>query len=301
MATLMKIGRIDCSSAMRAGLIRQLRRQLSPRGDVVSPQGRARTIAAFGEPLTPEQVVRQDLRRRPPSGPRSGPRLHRAARPGRPRPSTPSGSPPRSWREAFRAADPAYLRTIRRVRDNILSFQSGILHRDARLPAGQGVRAPAPLPAPPAGRRLHPRRRGGLSLVAPDDGGAGAGGGRGPDRGGRPAHALRRLQHRPPRGLPRPGRDRGPPGRRGASRGGPGVWGRGDRAGRQDRRAGQPVRRPGQAARLRRGRHRQHRRPQRGRPDRRLDRRPPVRRRRPHQPGRALPGRLDPHHLGSPT
>ena len=58
--------------------------------------------------------------------------------------------------------------------------------------------------------------------------------------------------------------------------------------GRQDRRAGQPVRRPGQAAGLRRGRHRQHRRAERGRPDRRLDGRPALRRRRPDQPGRAL-------------
>ena len=43
-------------------------------------------------------------------------------------------------------------------------------------------------------------------------------------------------------------------------------------AGRQDRRPGQPVRRAGQEARLRRGRHRQHRRPERGRADRRRDR-----------------------------
>ena len=39
---------------------------------------------------------------------------------------------------------------------------------------------------------------------------------------------------------------------------------------------GQPVRGAGQAARLRRGGYRQHRRPERGRPDRRLDGRPAV-------------------------
>jgi histidinol dehydrogenase len=40
--------------------------------------------------------------------------------------------------EAHRAADPDYLRTIRRVRDSILAFQSGILHRDAAFRKGPG-------------------------------------------------------------------------------------------------------------------------------------------------------------------
>src|SRR3712207_8373096 len=39
---------------------------------------------------------------------------------------------------SFRRADPAYLRTVRRVRDNILMFQAGILHRDATLRRGAG-------------------------------------------------------------------------------------------------------------------------------------------------------------------
>jgi histidinol dehydrogenase len=45
---------------------------------------------------------------------------------------------PQELAEAHRAADPAYLRTIRRVRDNILAFQSGILHRDATFRRGAG-------------------------------------------------------------------------------------------------------------------------------------------------------------------
>src|SRR3954453_6910928 len=57
MASITNIGRIDCSGDDAHEAIRELRRQLSPKGDVVSPQGRARTIAAFGEPLTPQQVV----------------------------------------------------------------------------------------------------------------------------------------------------------------------------------------------------------------------------------------------------
>src|SRR5205823_5198348 len=39
---------------------------------------------------------------------------------------------------AHDAADRSYLKTIRRVRDNILSFQSGILNRDALMRRGPG-------------------------------------------------------------------------------------------------------------------------------------------------------------------
>ena len=57
MAPTLNICRIDCASEDVREAILELRRQLSPKGNVVSPQGRARTIAAFGEPLTPQQVV----------------------------------------------------------------------------------------------------------------------------------------------------------------------------------------------------------------------------------------------------
>ena len=53
MTTTLNISRIDSASADAHRAIRELRRQLSPKGDVVSPQGRARTVASFGEPLTP--------------------------------------------------------------------------------------------------------------------------------------------------------------------------------------------------------------------------------------------------------
>jgi histidinol dehydrogenase len=137
MASIMNIGRIDCSAANAPDLIRELRRQLSPRGDVVSPEGRARTIAAFGEPLTPEQVVAricEDVRAGGlPAVLDYTSRLDRVTLD----PSSVRVSP-EELMVAYRAADPAYLRTIRRVRDNILSFQSGILHRDATFRRGKG-------------------------------------------------------------------------------------------------------------------------------------------------------------------
>ena len=137
MAITLNINRIDCTSEDAHEAIRDLRRQLSPRGDVVSPQGRARTIAAFGEPLTPQQVVERicsDVQSRGleavldyterVDGVRLDPGSVRV--------------PAEELKAAFRKADPRYLRTIRRVRDNILAFQSGILHRDATMHRGPG-------------------------------------------------------------------------------------------------------------------------------------------------------------------
>jgi histidinol dehydrogenase len=137
MAILMNIGRIDCAGEDAREAIRELRRKLSPQGNVVSPEGRARTIAAFGEALTPEQVVVRicdDVSRRGLDAVLDyTQRLDRVTlEPGQVRVSL------EELRTAHASADPSYLRTIRRVRENILAFQSGILHRDARFKRGPG-------------------------------------------------------------------------------------------------------------------------------------------------------------------
>src|SRR3954451_2051587 len=135
MSTTLNICRIDCANDDARGAILGLRKQLSPKGNVVSPQGRARTLAAFGEELTPQQVVERicaDVQCRGLDavleytarldGVTLDPAAVRVSRD--------------ELHEAFRAADPAYLRTLRRVRDNILAFQTGILNRDASLKHG---------------------------------------------------------------------------------------------------------------------------------------------------------------------
>ena len=137
MATTLNICRIDCASDDAREAILELRRQLSPKGNVVSPQGRARTIAAFGEPLTPQQVVERicaDVQCRGLDavldytarldGVTLDPSAVRVTKD--------------ELAHAFRAADVDYLRTVRRVRDNILAFQSGILNRDAVMRRGPG-------------------------------------------------------------------------------------------------------------------------------------------------------------------
>jgi histidinol dehydrogenase len=137
MTMTLNICRIDCASDDAREAIAGLRRQLSPAGNVVSTQGRARTIAAFGEPLAPQQVVERicaevqcrgleaviDFTARL-DGVVLDPRDVRVT--------------PGELQSAFQKADSAYLRTLRRVRDNILAFQSGILHRDAVLRRSTG-------------------------------------------------------------------------------------------------------------------------------------------------------------------
>src|SRR5690349_17761590 len=123
MSTILNICRIDCANDDAREAILELRRQLSPKGNVVSPQGRARTIAAFGEPLTPQQVVERvcaDVQCRGLEavleytakfdGVALEPAEVHVSR--------------EELATAFRAADRNYLRTLRRVRDNILAFQS---------------------------------------------------------------------------------------------------------------------------------------------------------------------------------
>src|SRR4051812_34605688 len=132
MNTTLNICRIDCSSDDAREAIRELRRQLSPVGNVVSPQGRERTIATFGEALTPQQVVERicaDVQCRGLDAVLDYPaRLDGVT-------LEPSGVrvTPDELAAAFRAAEPAYIRTLRRVRENVLAFQMGILNRDATL------------------------------------------------------------------------------------------------------------------------------------------------------------------------
>ncbi len=133
----LNIRRIRCDRDDAREAIADLRRQLSPRGDVVSPAGHARTIAAFGEPLSPQQVVERicsDVRTRGLDAVLDYTRKLDGAdlKPGDVRVS------PAELEKAAKSADSDYVRTLRRVRDNVLAFQTGILHRDAHFRRGPG-------------------------------------------------------------------------------------------------------------------------------------------------------------------
>ena len=123
---------IDTRNGKATALIDNLRERLSPRGDIVSDAGRERTVEIFGEPLSPAPVVDRicsdvasgglesvlDYTRRLDGVDLTNDTL-RVSR--------------EEFHTAHQAADPDYLATIRRIRDNIVEFQSQVLPQDATV------------------------------------------------------------------------------------------------------------------------------------------------------------------------
>lgn len=109
-----------------------LRRRLSPVGDVVSQEGRRRTIEIFGEPLTPQQVVQRICRDVADRGLAAV--LDYSARIDRAELSPESiRVTPDELAAAHRGADPALLAAVRSVAGRIREFQQAILHHDVRV------------------------------------------------------------------------------------------------------------------------------------------------------------------------
>ena len=136
-ATL-KIQRIDARRDDVTGQLDLLRRKLSPQGDVVSEQGRRRTIEVFGQPLTPQQVVEticRDIRTRGLDALLEyGAKLDKAQLTA----ETMRVSAD-ELAAAHRQADPEFLATVRRIRDNVWEFQRAILNRDVLVERPDGV------------------------------------------------------------------------------------------------------------------------------------------------------------------
>lgn len=124
--------RIDAREPASHAAIEQLRQKLAPEGNVVSEAGRQKTIDVFGKPLTPVQVVEhicRDVRDR-------GVRAvleYTAKLDGADLTAADLRVPADELRAAHEAADPEFLATIRRIRENILRFQTAILHSDVRI------------------------------------------------------------------------------------------------------------------------------------------------------------------------
>ena len=134
----LSIRRIDCASSDALAAIVELRRELSPRGNVVTPEGRARTIAAFGEPLTPVQVVERicsDVAARGLAAVLDYTRRLDgvALEPGTVRVSR------AELESTHESADAGYLQTLENVRANILAYQRAILNRDVRIEPTLGI------------------------------------------------------------------------------------------------------------------------------------------------------------------
>jgi histidinol dehydrogenase len=123
---------IDCARDDARSLIDELRNRLSPRGDIVSEAARQRTIDLFGAELTPQQVVERICRDVQRLGLPAV--LDYTAR------LDSKSLTPQTLRvtdaeleAARRQVAPAFLETVRRIVENVASFQSVLLPRDARL------------------------------------------------------------------------------------------------------------------------------------------------------------------------
>ncbi len=133
-----RIQRIDTRQDDIEQALAALRERMSPRGDVVSPSGRQKTLAVFGQPLTPGQVVERicgDVRR---EGLGALLRYSESLDGASLTASTLRVSPD-ELEAAHRAASPEFLETVRRIRERIWRFQRAILHADVELPEEDGI------------------------------------------------------------------------------------------------------------------------------------------------------------------
>lgn len=134
----LRIRRIDARCEDVESALAALREQLSPRGDVVSEEGRKRTEAVFGEPLTPQEVVQRicsDVERE------GWPALCRYTEKldGADLADVGLRVSPDELAAAHARAEPDFLGTIQRVKANIESFQRAILHGDVTVTPAPGI------------------------------------------------------------------------------------------------------------------------------------------------------------------
>jgi len=125
----LKIRVINCAEGNASQLFADLRTRLSPQGNIVSAAGRERTVALFGEPLTPQQVVEkicEDVRTQGRSALLEYTRKldHKELSPETLRVG------PEELEAAHAQADARFLAVIRQIRANILEFQQAILTQD---------------------------------------------------------------------------------------------------------------------------------------------------------------------------
>ena len=148
------IPRIDLSNDADTKILDQLRAKLSPSGDVVSPRGRELTEKVFGEPLAPSAVVQRICSDIADGGDEALLRYSRELD-SADLDACQLRVPAEELRAAHDAADPEFLACLQRIRSNIETFQSAILHTDTEIQPSPGVRL---------GQRYVPLRRIGVCV-----------------------------------------------------------------------------------------------------------------------------------------
>jgi len=128
----MNILRVDCHQDGFGESLARLRQKLSPTGDIVSPRGRELTQKIFGEPLTPVQVVDRICRDVRSKGIQAVLEYSAKIDNAEFTPET-LRVPQDELASSHSEADPEFLATVRRVRENVLRFQGAILQEDCRV------------------------------------------------------------------------------------------------------------------------------------------------------------------------
>jgi histidinol dehydrogenase len=132
----LKIRRIDTSNPHAARQLAALKNPFADQANVVSPSSRKLTQAVFGDAIPPVKAVEKictDVRTKGMSALLSYTEKFDKIRltPRQIRVSTEEMS------AAFAAADPSFIETARRIRDNVLQFQIGLMSKDALLPVSE--------------------------------------------------------------------------------------------------------------------------------------------------------------------
>jgi histidinol dehydrogenase len=133
----LEITRIDARQPDAQAAIAQLRAKLAPGGNVVSEAGRQKTLEVFGTPMAPPEVVERicsDVRTQG----LEAVLKYTAQLDGVQLSANTLRVPTDDLVSAHAHAAPAFLDTVRRIRENILRFQSAILQRDVEVEGPHG-------------------------------------------------------------------------------------------------------------------------------------------------------------------
>lgn len=136
---MVKIPLIDTRHDDVRARLASLRQKLSPNGDIVSAASRERTQAVFGEPLTPRQVVERICGEVQREGIAAVLRYSQLLDRAELTAQTLRVSP-QELAAAHAQAEPEFLATIRRIRQQIETFQRAILHHDQLVEIPPGIR-----------------------------------------------------------------------------------------------------------------------------------------------------------------
>jgi histidinol dehydrogenase len=132
----LKIRRIDTSSPHAAKQLASLKNPFADQANVVTPANRKLTNAVFGEPLPPAKAVEKicsDVRQKGLPAVLRYTELFDKVR------LTPKQIRVNAdeMAAAYAAADPAFIDTAKRIRDNVYQFQVGLMSKDALLPVSE--------------------------------------------------------------------------------------------------------------------------------------------------------------------